>query len=71
MIEFSRGHRHGRGIILDSPVHGVVGIVECAQPGCYYRFVLTVEEGHQDPEKSSAAIDRFLDRHPCEKEPPS
>jgi hypothetical protein len=65
MIEFSRGHRCGRGIILDEPVRGVVGIIECAAPGCTQRFVLTVDGGHQDPERSSTAIDEFLGRHPC------
>jgi hypothetical protein len=69
MIEFSRDGRCGRGILLETPAHGVVGIVECAAPGCAWRFVLTVDKGHADPERSSEAIDRFLTTHRCGQEP--
>ena len=69
MIEFKRGFRHGRGILLDQPDGDVIGIVECAKPGCAWRVVLHVEDG-QD-EKLAENIDRFLKSHPCGKEPAS
>jgi hypothetical protein len=65
MIEFQSGRKRGRGILLDEPVQGVVGIVECSSPDCRHRFVLTVDKGHDDPERSSEAIDRFMTTHPC------
>jgi hypothetical protein len=71
MIEFRHGRYHGRGIILDKPYHGVVGIVECAVEGCCWRMVLTVEDGHNEPDKMAAAIDKFLRTHACGREPPS
>jgi len=72
MIEFKRGFRHGRGIILDAPVRGVIiGIIECAQPGCEWRCALTEEDGHGDPKKLAGSVDRFLKLHDCGKEPAS
>ena len=70
MINFQRGRLRGRGIILDQPRLGIIGIVECAVPGCAWRHVLT-EEGHGDPDKLARMIEEFLTEHPCGKEPAS
>jgi len=65
MIEFRNGRHRGRGIILDQPRRGVVGIVECASEGCEAQLVLTVEDGHGDPDRLATAIDDFMKKHPC------
>ena len=65
MIEFERGRHRGRGILLDDPVKGVVGIVECSAIGCTARFVLTVEGGHDDPGELAEAIHAFMIDHQC------
>ena len=63
MIEFERGRHRGRGILLDRPQDGIVGIVECAD--CESRFVLTVAKGHDDPGELATAIDDFMFSHGC------
>ena len=70
MITFKRGCCYGRGIILDQPRCGVVGIVECAVDGCAWRLVLT-EEVHNQPDKLADVVDRFLREHRCGEEPAS
>jgi hypothetical protein len=63
VIEFSRGRRRGRGILLDRPQDGVVGIVECAD--CERKLVLTVAKGHDDPGEFATEIDDFMLSHEC------
>ena len=63
MIEFERGRRRGRGILLDRPQDGIVGIVECGD--CKSTFVLTVAKGHDDPGELATAIDDFMFSHEC------
>jgi hypothetical protein len=75
MITFKRGALHGRAIILNTPVHGIVGIVECAVPGCEHRYVPTVDElspvfryGTDEYDGAIAkVIDRWMQSHPCGK----
>ena len=68
MIEFRHGRLHGRAIVLDIPVNGVIGIVECARANCRWRKVLMIE-GSPESDEIGDSIDRFLKEHPCGKEP--
>ncbi len=63
VIEFERGHRRGRGILLEDPIEGIVGVVECVD--CESKFVLTVKGGHDDPDELATAIDEFMFSHEC------
>jgi hypothetical protein len=68
MIEFQRGHLHGRCIVIDAPVNDVIGIVECAKKGCKWRKVLMIEDDDK-PDKLGVTIENFLKDHPCGKDP--
>lgn len=58
-VEFP-GQPKARAIIVDEPVNGVSGIVECDV--CDWRMVLTTSE----TEEISGEIQRFIKEHECE-----
>jgi hypothetical protein len=76
VIIFRKGPRSGSAIILDKPVNGVVGVVECNSETCEWRLALTIDKvGFEsngrdyNSEKIGKLIDDFLMKHRCGQPP--
>ena len=61
MLTTSRGNRKVAAMLLNIPVNGVCGIVQCMVPGCEAHIVLMQDDGN-----ATTFIDQFMMIHDCD-----